>query len=118
MLGIAKGAGSKASQSPVKTDATVFVTPKDFLTITPNGSYTTPYFSAQVSGGVGPFTYSWESTDGGILAETDSKTRIVFSGYNREVFGEISVTVTDTGNSNKQAAASTTFRVYFEDRIR
>lgn len=117
MLGIAKGAVGGSAQQPVN-DATAFITPSNFATIAANGSYTSPFFNAQVSGGVGPFTYSWSSTIGNILSETASKTRIVVSGYNTEVFGEISVTVTDTGNSNKQATANTTFRVYFEDRIR
>lgn len=117
MLGIAKGAGGFQS-APPPTDVKATISPSSFNTISSNGSYTTPNFTANVSNGVGPFTYSWTFAEGAVLSPSANKTRLQVSGYNSEVFGVLRLTVTDTGDGNKTASAVASVAVLFglEDR--
>jgi hypothetical protein len=114
MLGIAKGAGGYQSPAP-PTDVAVSITPQDFNVASSNGSYTTPFFKSSVSNGVGPFTYAWTFDDGEVMSPSSDKTRLVVSGYNTIVQGVLRLTVTDTGDSNKTATASTSVFISFEN---
>jgi len=114
MLGIAKGAGGYQSPPP-PTDVKVNISPSSFVGVSSNGSYTSPYFRASVSNGVGPFQYSWSIDEGEILSPSDSKTRFRLSGYNAFKATVLRLTVTDTGDSNKTASATANVSVSFED---
>lgn len=117
MLGLGKGAGGYQSP-PSPPDVKVSVNPSSFTTISANGSYTTPFFNATVTNGVGPFSYAWSFPEGAVLSPSSEKTRLQVSGYNTDVFGVLQLTVTDTGDSNKKATASVSVNVRFgfEDR--
>lgn len=112
MLGIAKGAGGFQA-APPPSDVKATITPAYLSTTTSNGSYTTPFFTASVSNGVGPFTYQWEFQEGTVLTPADIKTRLQVSGYNSDVFGVLRLTVTDTGDSNKTSEAVASVAVLF-----
>lgn len=117
MLGLGKGAGGY-QEPPSPPDVKVSISPDNFISVSRNGSYTTPYFKSTVTNGVGPFTYSWSFPEGAVLSPSNEKTRLQVSGYNTEVQGVLRLTVTDTGDSNKTASASTSVTVYFEDQLR
>ena len=117
MLGLGKGAGGYQSP-PSPPDVKVSISPINFIALSSNGSYTTPFFKSTVTNGVGPFNYSWSFDSGSVTSPTNEKTRLTLSGYNSEVQGELSLTVTDTGDSNKTASASASVTVYFEDQFR
>ena len=117
MLGIAKGAGGFQSPPP-PPDVKVSITPQSFTSISTNGSYTTPFFTSSVSNGVGPFTYSWKFDSGSVLTPNDAKTRVQASGYNSQVEGVLTLTVTDAGDANKTATSTVNVTIVFEDRIR
>lgn len=91
-----------------------FITPSQFTTMTSNGAYTTPFFNANVTGGVGPFTYQWavDSNNFTIESPTAERTRLTTSGYNIERFTQLSLVVTDTNNS-ATTLASITVTVFF-----
>lgn len=79
------------------------VTVDDLLVSTTNG--TTNYnLTAAVTGGVGPFTYSWFWASGGIgieLSNTTSPTvSLASTGTDQVRTGVIQCDVTDTGNGN------------------
>lgn len=117
MLGIGKGAGGYTAP-PSPPDVSASISPASFQTISPNGSYTTPFFNAIASNGVGPFTYSWTVDDGAALTPSSIKTRVNLSGYDRDVFTVLRLTITDTGDGNKTATATAPISVTFglEDR--
>ena len=116
MLGLGKGAGGY-QEPPAPPEVKVSINPTNFVTFASNGSYTTPFFKSTVTNGVGPFTYAWSFDNGDVNTPTNEKTRLTLSGYNAEVQGVLRLTVTDTGDSNKKASASTSVTVYFEDQF-
>lgn len=117
MIGMSKGA-LKPNDAPPSNDVKVSITPVDFVAVSSNGSYTTSNFESILSGGVGPYTYSWSFDEGNVASPTQSKTRISISGYNESVSGVLSLTVTDTGDGNKNDSSSTNVTVFFEDTFR
>jgi hypothetical protein len=117
MLGMGKGAGGY-QEPPSPPDVKASISPSSFTSISSNGSYTTSYFKATVSNGVGPFNYAWSFDGGSVSTPSGEKTRLTMSGYNSEKQGVLTLTVTDTGDSNKTATASANVTVYFEDKFR
>jgi hypothetical protein len=117
MLGISKGAGGFQS-APPPPDVKATISPQTLTTVSSNGSYTSPVFKSTVSNGVGPFTYNWSFDAGSVISKTADKTRVQCSGYNTEITGTLTLTVTDTGDSNKQSVDAVTIRVFFEDQFR
>ena len=118
MLGIAKGAIGGNYTPPPASDVKAAISPASFISLSRNGSYTTPFFNAVVSNGIGPFTYSWSFDEGAVSTPSNIKTRLVMSGYNTQVNGTLYLTVTDTGDSNKTATASASVSLFFEDQLR
>lgn len=112
MLGIAKGAGGYQAPTP-PPDVKASISPSSLLVSSSDGSYTSPFFKAAVSNGVGPFTYSWAIDDGDMLTPGKSKSRAVVEGYRTIKTFDISLTVTDTGDGNKTATASARLVVEF-----
>lgn len=117
MLGIGKGAGGYTAP-PVPQDVSASISPSSFVGVSSNGSYTTPFFNAVASNGVGPFTYSWSIDEGSVQSPNNIKTRVVLSGYNRFVQTVLRLTITDTGDGNKTASATANISVSFEDQLR
>lgn len=117
MLGVAKGSGGYTAP-PTPQDVSASISPNPFQGISPNGSYTTPFFNAIASNGVGPFTYSWSIDEGSVLTPSNIKTRVNLSGYNRLVQTVLRLTITDTGDGNKTASATVNVSVSFEDTLR
>lgn len=101
MLGAAK-----TSISTIITPASyeVFISPSPVVTISGNGASTSPKATANVTGGVGPFTYLWTIDSAGITINSDTEKSSSFSasGYNTDIEGVATITVTDTGNGNAE----------------
>lgn len=107
MIGALQQATSGAGAAPVVTlDA--FIAPSRGNYQSSNGSYTTPVFTANVSGGTEPYSYLWESVEGGveILSPTEDKTRVRISGYNEVKVYVIRCTITDDAADTASADAS------------
>ncbi len=117
MLGVGKGAGGYTAP-PIPLDVSASISPAPFVSLSPNGSYTTPFFNAIASNGVGPFTYSWSIDEGSVQQPSNIKTRVNLSGYNRLVQTVLRLTITDTGDGNKTASATANISVSFEDQLR
>ncbi len=102
MIGVAKTAiGGQVAPPP---EYNAFITPSSYTVTSTNGGASSPVFTANVSGGVGPFTYLWSVTgDIGIASETSIDTSFSSSGYNTEKEGVITLTVTDEGNGNQES---------------
>jgi len=113
MLGAARGAGGYRSPAPTP-DVIASISPSYLVWSTTNGSYTTPFFSANVSNGVGPYTYNWEIDNGAVVDPSSEKTKFIISGYNRTIFATATLTVTDTGDSNKKSISGASIVVSFE----
>lgn len=111
-LGAAKTALSSNPVIPTPSYG-VFITPEELQSVTSNGSYTSPSFTANVTGGVGPFEYSWSSDDLTVTSPTSEVTRIQASGFNQEKFGLLTLNVTDAGNGNAIASASAEINIFF-----
>tara|TARA_R100000544_G_scaffold35380_1_gene22682 strand:- start:679 stop:1026 length:348 start_codon:yes stop_codon:yes gene_type:complete len=109
-LGAAKTALSTSSPP---ASYGVFITPGGLVKNTSNGSYTSPNFTANVTGGVGPFEYSWVSNEVNISSPSESVTNFVTSGFNREVSDSITVTVKDTGAANAEVEATASITIFF-----
>ena len=86
----------------------VFITPSRGSYTSSNGSYTTPVFTANVSGGTEPYSYLWEAIEGNaeILSPTDAKTRVRISGYNNIEVYAIRCTITDDAANVVSAEAA------------
>lgn len=110
-LGAAKTAFSSDVTPPAEYG--VFITPGSLVKQTSNGSYTSPNFIANVTGGVGPFEYSWSSDDLTVISPDESITKISASGFNEEVFGLLTINIIDTGNGNAPATASAQIDILF-----
>lgn len=110
-LGAAKTAFSSDITPPAEYG--VFITPDSLVKQTSNGSYTSPNFTANVTGGVGPFEYSWSSDDLTVTAPDEQVTKISASGFNSEVFGLLTINIIDTGNGNAPATASASIDILF-----
>lgn len=106
---------SGAGSTPPAPTYGVSITPSDFGSRSSNGSYTTPFMTANVSGGTPPYTYLWEATDGTVLSPTDAQTKITVSGYNEIIVGNLTVTVTDSLLA--EVSDVTTYRVLFGDLV-
>lgn len=91
-----------------------FITPDPFANLVPNGAYTTPFFTGNVTGGVGPFEYQWSVTPTGfsVLTPTGERTRVSVSGYNDEAVGTLTLTVTDTSN-NQEVTTTAMISIFF-----
>lgn len=84
----------------------------------PNGVNLTQGFTANITGGVGPFTYawSWDSNALGlptILNPTSKTASFSATASNRTYDGSMVVVVTDTGNGNQLKTASGSVFVQF-----
>lgn len=92
-------------------ELSIFVTPSRGNYTSTNGSYTTPSFTVNVTGGTPPYTYLWESTDAEILSPESDKTRVRLTGYNEIKIYQVSCTVTDSelNTANSNAAGSIEF---------
>jgi len=86
----------------------VFIAPSPIVAINlPNGNATTVQATANVSGGVGPFTFSWVriSGDTQITAGNPTGDKTAFSAngfFGDEFSATFEVTVTDTGDGNAE----------------
>lgn len=105
MLGAAKTLISEVAPPPKPYSC--FITPAFIGSRSGNGSATTPRVTVSVVSGVGPFEYEWTINTNKIevLYPDSDNTPFRASGYNREVEGIATVTVTDTGNANAQVTA-------------
>ena len=87
----------------------VNVTPAHFTGNYPNGALDA-YFTAQVTGGVGPFHYSWfwsgDSFGVSLFNTTSPTVRVELNRMNHFFMGEAVVTVFDQGNGNVTSTAS------------
>lgn len=74
-----------------------FITPSLLAREASNGSYTTPLFTMNVTGGVSPYSYVWEVANGdGTLTQTSGgTTRVTLSGYNNIKTCTLRCTATD-----------------------
>ena len=97
----------------VNSEYSVSISPSDYFTSAPNGSFTTPYFESSVSGGVGPYVYQWSVSGLSTIVGDGEKVRIKTGGYNDEVGGVLSLTVTDEGNGNAELSASCNYSILF-----
>jgi len=86
---------SASGAIPTPPSFSVSVSPSDYDTVTRKGSTSTPFFTASVSGGTAPFTYSWTATEGSPNTPTASTTRLTLSGYDEQVVSTLTCTVTD-----------------------
>lgn len=113
MIGVAKIAfASGATPAP---EYGAFISPgSPFERGASRGSYTSPFFTANVTGGVGPFEYEWDAS-AGITVNTPTANRTTFttSGFNEEVPGTLSVTVTDTGSSDAETSDTISIAIFF-----
>lgn len=111
MIGLAKM--TLAGGDPV-SEFGCFITPDPFADLVPNGAYTTPFFTANVTGGTGPFEYQWNVTPSGfsVLTPTGERTRVSVSGYNGEAEGTLTLTVTDTSNAQEVTATAMIFILF------
>lgn len=107
------GAGKIMIAKDITPEFNVFITPSQLFGFTRKGSATTPEAIANVSGGVGPYTYSWATDNFRVSAtnEDEEKTKFTASGINEQILATATVTVIDTGNGNaeKTATADLTF---------
>lgn len=101
MLGAAK-----SSLMPTFTPAPydVFISPSSLSASANKGITTTPVATANVIGGVGPFTYQWTIDNAmiSINSPTSSATTFTSGGIETIIEGIATVTVTDTGNGNAE----------------
>ena len=81
----------------------ITLTPSSITDNVANGPYTTATVASSVTGGVGPFTYSWVRISGStITADTPLLADTAFSGNRTDAnsLETFELTVTDTGDSN------------------
>jgi hypothetical protein len=86
---------SASGAIPTPPSFSVSVSPSSYDTITGKGSTSTPFFTANVSGGTAPYVYLWEATDGSPNTPTSPTTRLTLSGYDEEIVSTLTCTVTD-----------------------
>lgn len=112
MIGALQQAVTGASSTP-SVELSVFITPGSGAYASSNGSYTTPFFTSNPTGGVEPYSYEWSSDDDDvdILTPENDKTRVRISGYNNIKLYIITCKVTDNnGNfATANAGGSITF---------
>lgn len=90
------------AKAPAAGAATVAMSPAGVTASKANGAAFSQAFNAVVTGGTGPFTYAWSISGGGFtLAGATTATCTVSQGgqTNVEKIGDLTVTVTDTGNA-------------------
>lgn len=95
----------------------VTVSPANTIKVRSNGTETIN-LSSVINGGIGPFTYQWtKSITGGsssfVGGTTSSTAQVSVSGTDQDVGGSITLTVTDTGNSNDLAVDASTVAITF-----
>ena len=116
MIGALQQVVSSASEPP-PPEFSAFITPSNAVYQSSNGSYTTPSFEANVTGGAEPFTYEWSVTDGNatIVTPDSNKTRFTLSGYNTIKFSIVNCKITDNDANEINAESSVT--VQFGNQI-
>ena len=97
----------------VQSEFSASISPSSFFIVSQNGSYTSPYFTANVSGGAGPYEYEWTITGLAKIVGDGEKVKIQAGGYNSEAEGSLSLKVTDTGNGNAELTASSNYSILF-----
>jgi hypothetical protein len=86
---------SESGAIPIPPAFNVFVSPTDYDNSVNKGSFTTPTFTASVTGGTAPFTYGWYIDTGSLSTPSLSTTKATLSGYNITVIANLTVIVTD-----------------------
>ena len=101
------GAGKIMISKNIAPEFNVFVTPSTLFASVRKGSATTPDAIVNVSGGVGPYTYSWATDNFRVSAtnEDEEKTKFTASGIDEKINAVATVTVTDEGNGNTEKTA-------------
>lgn len=97
---------------------TAFVTPGSLLRedLSP-GAQTSNQATANVEGGVGPFTFAWTRVSGDIFTindpTSDTTTFTAIGSSGEDLSGTYRVTVTDTGNGNAEETGDVSVRFVF-----
>ena len=101
---------STGGGEPPTNDLSMFITPSRGEYTSTNGSYTTPFYTANVSGGTEPYTFAWSSPELNVslLTPSDDKTRARISGYNEFQIFQVTCTVTDAESNSVSSTAVTT----------
>lgn len=112
MLGAAR---SSLMSSFTPADYSVFVSPNELTASIRKGVTTTPAATANVTGGVGPFTFLWTIDNASITINSDDEESTTFTAGGIEQIREgiATVTVTDTGNGNLEKEGSTNLTFIF-----
>lgn len=106
---------SPSAGSPPSGDLSVFVSPSSASNSVGNGSWTSPTFTASVSGGTKPYSYSWSATRGTVI-DNGASANVRLSGYNEDEVSELTCTVTDDNGDTAQDTAGIV--VFFGDQLR
>ncbi|RKZ97226.1 MAG: hypothetical protein DRQ42_09825, partial [Gammaproteobacteria bacterium] len=91
----------------------VDVTPDTLADVNlPDGLHTTPLLTAAPTGGFGPYSYLWESSDPLLTPDTPTASTTTFSGNQSNALAsnaELKCTVTDTGDPFNGQVSDSTF---------
>lgn len=97
---------SESGAVPTPPAFNVFISPSSYDNSVNKGSFTTPTFTANVTGGTGPFDYQWTCTSGTVLSPTSQSTKVTLSGYNITRNETLTMTVTDATLAEAVGTAS------------
>lgn len=93
--------------TPVAVPLSVFLTPSSLSTSSTNGTYITPTFTANVSGGVKPYSYNWQVYgEFSLHSESGNTAKAKASGYDAYDTGTIVCIVTDDDSNIVAGSAS------------
>lgn len=97
----------------------VFVSPDSLQASVNKGVTTTPNATANVTGGVGPFTYLW-TIDNPLVtinSPTDEVTSFTAGGIEQIIESVSTITVTDTGNGNLETTSTINLTFIFGNPV-